>query len=283
MTPAISVVIPAYGRQELLDQCLERLAGQTLSEDQYEVIVVDDGSPKPLTVQAPVRLLQQENRGPAAARNHGVRHASGETVVFIGDDILVGPDFLELHRQFHTPPSSPWQGMLGRVDWPAEFLLDPYMNWLDRSGLQFGFHGLQPGQQLQHYHFYTSNISVKRETLLAFPFDEDFPDAAFEDADLGARLADAGFRLYYEPRALGEHRHFYTLEASCAHRRRVGQSARIFERKQPRHAQFKWIRRYPPPLRWLAAAGWAGQDRYFYHRNSEAFWEGYRSGDPVGA
>ncbi len=278
MTPLISVVIPAYGRQELLDQCLARLADQTLAPDQYEVIVVDDGSPKPLTVQGRATLLRQENQGPAAARNHGVREAGGQAIVFIGDDILVPRDFLEVHMQFHAQRSSAWEGMLGRLDWPAEFLRDPYMNWLDRSGLQFGFHGLEPGQRLPYFHFYTSNVSVKREVLLAFPFDEDFPDAAFEDADLGARLTDAGFRLYYEPQAQAEHRHFYTLEESCAHRRRVGQSARIFERKQPPRAQFKWIRRYPPPFRWLAATGWAGQDRYFYYRNSEAFWEGYRQG-----
>ena len=280
MIPALSVVIPAYGRQELLDQCLTRLADQTLEPDRFEIIVVDDGSPSPLKVGGNARGLRQENRGPAAARNYGVTEAQGEVVVFIGDDIQVPRDFLEVHAQFHQQRHSAWEGMLGRVDWPAEFLLDPYMNWLDRSGLQFGFHGLEPGQRLQYYHFYTSNISVKRATLLAFPFDEDFPQAAFEDADLGARLAEADFRLYYEPRAHAEHRHFYTLEESCAHRRRVGQSARIFERKQPARAQFKWIKRYLPPLRWVAAMGWVGQDRYFYYRNSEAFWEGYHQGYP---
>ncbi len=212
---------------------------------------------------------------PLSARRQTLPPEAYEVIV-VGDDILVEPAFLQAHRDFHAERPSLMRGALGLVEWPSDYLEDPYMNWLDRLGLQFGFRGLEPGQQLEYYHFYTANISLKRQALLNLPFDEEFPDAAFEDSDLGARLVEAGFQLYFEPRAAGEHRHFYTLEQSCEHRRRVGQSAKIFERKQPLRARFRWIRRYPAPLRWLAARGWAGQNRYFYWRNSEAFWEGYR-------
>ena len=173
MNPAISVVIPAYDRQEILDQCLARIAGQTLAADQYEVIVVDDGSPEPLRIAERAKAYRQSNKCPAAARNHGVRQATGDASVFIADDILVVRGFLGAHRDFRVEQSSPMEGALGLVVWPNEYLEAPYMHRLDRSGSQFGFRGLKDAQRLQYYRFYTANISLKRQTLLEHPFDED--------------------------------------------------------------------------------------------------------------
>lgn len=291
----ISVVIPTRGRGEKLRESVRRFALQDLAATEIEIIVVDDGSeprvPVSLGELLPARLtvIRQEPRGPAAARNRGVAAASGDVVVFAGDDILVGRDFLGTHWAWHTAHPDPFDGLAGKVVWPDELLADGYMRWLDASGLQFGYEGLWPGQQLEYYHFYTSNLSVKRQVFEKYRFDEDFPDATHEDSDLGLRLCRDGFRLYYEPLALAEHHHFYTLEASCGHRRRVGRAGYLFHRKHPAEANFKWIRRMPLPLRAMCGsrafrrvaefAARSGDPEplgmYYYYRNSEAFWEGY--------
>jgi GT2 family glycosyltransferase len=291
----ISVVIPTRGRGEKLHESVRRFAQQDFEATGIQIIVVDDGSEPPVPdslgegLPARVIVIRQEPRGPAAARNRGIAAAGGDLIVFAGDDILVGRDFLGTHWAWHTAHPDPLEGLAGKVVWPPEYLADSYMRWLESSGLQFGFEGLRPGQQLEYYHFYTSNLSVKRQVFEKYRFDEEFPDATHEDSDLGLRLCRDGFRLFYEPLALAEHHHFYTLEASCGHRRRVGRAGYLFQQKHPGEANFKWIRRMPLPVRAMCGsrafhrlAEFAGQlgdpeplGMYFYFRNSEAFWQGF--------
>jgi len=78
---AVTVVIPTFGRPWQLQACAEVLAAQTLGEP-WEVVVVDNGSPEPIVRLAErfagrldLRVIRQDNAGPAAARNRGVREA----------------------------------------------------------------------------------------------------------------------------------------------------------------------------------------------------------------
>jgi glycosyltransferase involved in cell wall biosynthesis len=95
--PAISAVIPTYQRAELVGRAIDSVLAQ--SSPPVEVIVVDDGS----TDDTPARLreygdrvvtLRQDNAGGAAARNLGVRHASGDWIAFCDSDDLWRPDHL---------------------------------------------------------------------------------------------------------------------------------------------------------------------------------------------
>lgn len=75
-----SVVVPAYNAESTIGSCLEALLNQSLPREQYEIIVVDDGSTDGtagVVRKYPVRLIQQENLGPAAARNVGAQEATG--------------------------------------------------------------------------------------------------------------------------------------------------------------------------------------------------------------
>ncbi|MGD9255575.1 MAG: glycosyltransferase family A protein, partial [Chromatiales bacterium] len=89
MTGTISVIIPTCNRVETLPRALDSVLAQTLSVD--EVIVVDDGSTDGTAdlVRASypqVRLLQQPNRGVSAARNRGIRKATGDWIAFLDSD-----------------------------------------------------------------------------------------------------------------------------------------------------------------------------------------------------
>lgn len=73
-TPRLSVVVPTCDRAEALAALLERLARQSLPADEFELVVVDDGSRRPLALDPaaqpfPLRVLHQPNAGPGAARN----------------------------------------------------------------------------------------------------------------------------------------------------------------------------------------------------------------------
>lgn len=197
-TLRLSVVVPTYNRSEVLRVCLASLARQTLSLDQFEVLVVDDGSTddtesvvRGFQGTLSVRYLRQpHNRGRAAARNRGIREATGDVVVFVDSDVFPVPGFLAAHRSIHlASPRAVGRGPLlltAHLDDPfakRPLLPDPSPAFLD-----------------------TANASVRREHLLAAGgFDEEFRHYGWEDADLGLRLRRMGLKRVYDRRALAYH------------------------------------------------------------------------------
>src|SRR5215469_17732216 len=97
-----SVVIPAFNRLEMLRQALASVIGQKFQE--FETIVVDDGSNEDIEsavreCNLPVRYLRQQNSGPGAARNLGLRHARGQYVAFLDSDDTWFPWTLAVFRR----------------------------------------------------------------------------------------------------------------------------------------------------------------------------------------
>jgi len=89
--PAVSIIIPTHGRPGLLREALDSVAQQTFRD--YEVIVVDDGSPQPIADIAadhPTRpaVIRQHHLGPASARNRGIEAARAEMIAFLDSDDL---------------------------------------------------------------------------------------------------------------------------------------------------------------------------------------------------
>jgi glycosyltransferase involved in cell wall biosynthesis len=90
----MSVIIPTCDRTESLARCLEQLRGGA------EVIVSDDGQTTAtrelISARFPnVKWYQGPRRGPAANRNHGVRHAVGEWLAFVDEDCIPDETWLE--------------------------------------------------------------------------------------------------------------------------------------------------------------------------------------------
>ena len=90
----LSVVIPTYNRRDRLARVLAALERQTMPADEFEVVVVDDGSTDGssdwLATRKPayaLRTLRLSNGGPARARNAGVEAATGDILLFIDDDV----------------------------------------------------------------------------------------------------------------------------------------------------------------------------------------------------
>jgi glycosyltransferase involved in cell wall biosynthesis len=98
MTPTLSIVVPAYNIAPYIEQCLHSILGQL--KDHHELIVIDDGSKDNSRALATAlqaswpgtnfQVITQVNEGLAGVRNHGVRVATGEYIVWVdGDDVLV--------------------------------------------------------------------------------------------------------------------------------------------------------------------------------------------------
>jgi glycosyltransferase involved in cell wall biosynthesis len=95
----LSVIIPVFNRADLLVATLESIVSQTRPAD--EIIVVDDGSTDDVTAAVShfgksVTMIRQQNAGPAAARNHGFRLATGDMIQFFDSDDLMSRNKLEV-------------------------------------------------------------------------------------------------------------------------------------------------------------------------------------------
>lgn len=94
----ISVVIPLYNKENTIRRSIASVLNQTV--DDYEIIVVDDGSTDCYIDQIPddsrITIIHQENRGVSAARNKGISKAKGEFVAFLDADDEWKPSFLEM-------------------------------------------------------------------------------------------------------------------------------------------------------------------------------------------
>ncbi|MEM9219884.1 MAG: glycosyltransferase [Cyanobacteria bacterium P01_F01_bin.150] len=204
-----SIVIPTYNRKPILEKCLYALEHQIYSSklvEGYEVIVVDDGSTDAtvswlqshLADLSHVRLLEQDHKGPAAARNLGVQQAVGDTVIFIDSDLVVLESFLQSHAialvNGQKQMGSDRLFTYGRVVNTCNFenpTAEPY-KITDFSAAYFA----------------TGNVAIARHWLQeAGLFDTQFQLYGWEDLELGVRLKKLGLRLIKCPEAVGYHWH----------------------------------------------------------------------------
>lgn len=98
--PKVSVIVPCYNHGAFLDEAVDSVLAQTYQD--FEIIVVDDGSTEEATVrllagyQRPrTRVLHTVNQGLAAARNHGIRAAAGEYILPLDADDRINQAYLE--------------------------------------------------------------------------------------------------------------------------------------------------------------------------------------------
>lgn len=93
----ISIIIPAYNCEKYIATCIDSCGNQGFAPNEYEVIVVDDGSKDrtgkildQIVESRNIKVIHQNNQGVSATRNNGLKAACGDYVIFVdGDDVLV--------------------------------------------------------------------------------------------------------------------------------------------------------------------------------------------------
>jgi glycosyltransferase involved in cell wall biosynthesis len=188
-----------YNRAALLARVLDACFEQTVGDDAYELVVVDDGSTDetPQVIdQARARatctftVVTQPNSGLAKARNAGIARARAQRIVFIDDDVLPLPNFVEEHLS----AAERHRGEIvrgGAIEVTSPDDLPP------------------PIWSIKNYsgnYFWTTNVSVPLATIRGIGgFDESFAEYGWEDIDVGLRLRASGVRAVFHPRALVYH------------------------------------------------------------------------------
>ena len=190
-----SIVIPTCHREELLGKCLDsiRPGTQTVDPSLYEVIVTDDA--KGQTAEAMMRekypwarWVKGPSRGPAANRNNGVNHATGEWICFIDDDCLASKEWI---AAFEVASADRSIDLLeGRTIVPDQ-TDDPFVHSV--TNLDGGA-------------YWTCNLAIRRESFHAIGgFDEDFLAPAGEDMEFAHRYHARHLQSKFFPDALVYH------------------------------------------------------------------------------
>jgi len=235
----VSVIIPTI-RKKSLEKVLPAVLEQEFPRDQYEVLVIEDGTASGVedlvasfAKDTPsLRYYWKERGGPAGARNYGVSKALGEIVVFLDDDTLPPRNWLSsLVSGFKKYPQAVAVG--GFMEAPAALVRsNPFARFeayqthvVYKAGttpVLSGFDCPAGG---------SNNLAYRKNVFEKFGgFDESFPFAAGEDADLKKRITDAGHKFLYLPIKV-EHLQDYTWDRFIRQSLVRGRGAVLFERK----------------------------------------------------
>lgn len=235
----VSICMPTYRRPGPLAAALERLTKLDAPAGGYEIVVVDDGSPRDDGVIAvleaaaaaasvPVRWTSlPANRGPAAARNEAARLARGEWLAFTDDDCQARSDWLvRLLGRASETKADVVQGHTVPDPECAHLLSQPWARSISATALNDYFH--------------TCNILYRRTLFDGLSgFDESFR-LACDDTDLGWRAVEAGATVAFADDAVVAHdvvvRDFVTELRS---RRRWAGTIGVV-RRHPRARRLAW-------------------------------------------
>ena len=242
MSVLFSVIIPTYNRRHILFDCLEHLSRQTMAPEAFEVMVSDDGSTDDTVAAITARshlypfsltVLTQGNRGPAAARNAGVRRSRGRMLLFLNDDAMAAPDLLEEHMKGFEQAKGENKAIVGSFRFHDKLAGAPFGYVMQHTDALFDYSGLEDGAECGYEHFYSCNVSLPRILFDKDAFDSAFKGAAAEDMDLGYRLQKRGVSIYYREACRCLHQHRISPADFCRINEMRGRWAALFFTKHP--------------------------------------------------
>ena len=198
-----SIIIPVYNRPEEISELLDSLSRLSPCGQEYEIIVVEDGSTKPCEAIVkgyeavePVRYLKKENAGPGPARNFGAEAAKGEWLIFLDSDTIIPAGWLCAIERSLGAVREDWKCNYAAFGGPDRASADfsPMQKAISYSMTSFLTTGGIRGGKRKITRFFprSFNMAVRADVFREMG---GFAAMRFgEDMDLSMRIVEAGYR-----------------------------------------------------------------------------------------
>lgn len=216
--PFVSVVVGVRNEERFIEECIESLLKLNYPKDCYEIIIVDGMSTdktRELVQKYPVRLLLNERKNVAAARNLGVESSKGDLVAFTDGDCKVDPDWLKVlvYEMRNAPDDVVCVGGPNLI-----FETDPVfgrvVGYAQETFLGSGGSAQSKNSTKKHYvnSLPNCNAMYKKFAIKEVGgFDEKF--IVGQDGDLNYRIGKKGHKFLYIPEAQVLHHRRGTLKS----------------------------------------------------------------------
>jgi GT2 family glycosyltransferase len=198
-----SIVIPTFNGASRIGNCLDSLVKQTAGRN-IEILVVDDGStdstPSVVGAYSSVRLISQENAGPASARNRGALESHGRILLFTDDDCVPMPDWIDAMLSPFSDPDIVGAKGVYRTNQRSLAARFVQVEYEDKYRLM---------ARLSNIDFIdTYSAAFRRDRFLEMTgYDTSFPVACAEDVELSYRMSARGWKMKFVPSAIVYHTH----------------------------------------------------------------------------
>lgn len=225
--PRVSVVVAAHNAAATLDGCLESL--QRLRYPHYDVTVVNDGSTDEtgrIAARYPFRTITTPRRGVSAARNEGLRAATGEIIAYVDADAEADPDWLSYLAAAYA------ESGVSAVGGPNP--VPPEDDWVAKCVYRSPGGPTQVMLDDRHAeHIPGCNMSFTKHALESIGgFDPIFTKAG-DDVDICWRLLDRGHRIGFHPSAVVWHHRRASVRGYWRQQVGYGEAEAPLERRHP--------------------------------------------------
>ncbi len=200
----VSIVVPVYNVEKYIKNCLDSLVKQSMQADDYEVLLINDGSTdnsgmichEYAELFKQIKVIDKENGGVSSARNRGITEAKGKYIFFIDADDTIANKTLELACDF-------FDKHYDEVDVVSCYIQSFYNDKLDKPHIRYNYLKETGVYDLQKVPFvFQVNIFFLTKNLLEnnFMFDERL--AFQEDQEYCARLLKEKYKIGYVKEAV---------------------------------------------------------------------------------
>ncbi|OOR10932.1 glycosyl transferase [Bacillus cereus] len=199
---SVSIVIPVFNSESVIEQVLNSLIEQDYDKNKYEIILVDDAS-----TDGSVSVIQgfvdnyeniklfvnDKNSGRSKTRNKAIENSSNELVIMLDSDCVpITNQFINRHVEFHMNNK---KGLgIGAIYFPSKSnnSFDQFREQRENIRLRYG----EDTINLEFVYVTTANLSIRMENLKESQgFDEDFKYWGSEDIEFGYRLFRNGYEI----------------------------------------------------------------------------------------